>query len=73
MKAYWANPTPEGHQKLVDAVSEEGFRDEFVSEIDERLVQRNPPDLWKLSWPLMTPQRREIMAGLMEGLRENLA
>ena len=73
LKAYWANPTPEGRQKLVDAVSEQGFRDEFVGEIDEHLVQRIPPDLWKLSWPLMTPQRREIMVGLMEGLRENLA
>ncbi len=53
----------------MDAVSEEGFRDEFVGEIDERLVPRISPDLWKLSWPLMTPQRREIMVGLMEGLR----
>jgi pimeloyl-ACP methyl ester carboxylesterase len=73
LKAYWASPTPEGRQKLVDAVSEEGFRDEFVGEIAERLVERIPPDLWKLSWLLMTPQRREIMVGLMEGLRENLA
>ena len=73
LKAYWAHPTPEGRQKLVDAVSEEGFRDEFVGEIDERLVPRIPPDLWKLSWPLMTPHRREIMVGLMEGLRDNLA
>jgi pimeloyl-ACP methyl ester carboxylesterase len=73
LRAYWANPTSEGRQKLVDAVSEEGFRDEFVGEIDQRLVQRMPPDLWKLSWPLMTPQRCEIMVGLMEGLRENLA
>jgi pimeloyl-ACP methyl ester carboxylesterase len=73
LQAYWANPTPEGRQKLVDTVSEEGFRTEFVGEIDERLIQRIPPDLWKLSWPLMTLQRREIMVGLMEGLRENLA
>jgi pimeloyl-ACP methyl ester carboxylesterase len=72
LRSYWANPTPAGRQKLVDAVSEEGFRDEFVGEIDEHLVERIPPDLWKLSWPLMTPQRREIMVGLMEGLRENL-
>jgi hypothetical protein len=71
LKAYWANPTPEGRQKLVDAVSEKGFRDEFVGEIDARLAQRIPPDLWKLSWPLMTPQRREITVGLMESLREN--
>jgi pimeloyl-ACP methyl ester carboxylesterase len=73
LRAYWANPTSEGRQKLVDAVSEEGFRDEFVGEIDQRLVERIPPYLWKLSWPLMTPQRCEIMVGLMEGLRENLA
>jgi pimeloyl-ACP methyl ester carboxylesterase len=73
LKAYWANPNAKGRQKLVDAVSEGGFRDEFVGEIDERLVHRIPPDLWKLSWGLMTPQRREIMVGLMEGLRENLA
>jgi pimeloyl-ACP methyl ester carboxylesterase len=31
-----------------------------------------PPDLWKLSWSLMTPQRQEIMVALMEGLRDNL-
>ena len=32
-----------------------------------------PPDLWKLSWPLMnTPERRAIAVGLMEGLKENL-
>jgi pimeloyl-ACP methyl ester carboxylesterase len=72
LQAYWAHPTSEGRQTLVDVVSEEGFRDEFVGELDERLIQRIPPDLWKLAWPLMTPQRREIMVGLMEGLRENL-
>jgi pimeloyl-ACP methyl ester carboxylesterase len=73
LKAYWTNPTPEARQKLVDAVSEEGLRDEFVGEIDEHLVSRISPDLWKLSWSLLTPQRREIMVSLMEGLRENLA
>ncbi|HTN92746.1 MAG TPA: alpha/beta fold hydrolase, partial [Sorangium sp.] len=46
LKAYWASPTPEGREKLREAVSEEGFRDEFVGEIDERLVERVPPDLW---------------------------
>ena len=72
LMAYWANPTPEGRQNC-GRVSEEGFRNEFVGEIDECLLQRIPPDLWKLSWPLMTPQRCKIMVGLMEGLRENLA
>ena len=54
------------------AVSEEGFRDEFVGEIDESLRERMAPDLWRLSWSLMTTRRREIMVRLMEGLRENL-
>ncbi len=72
LKSYWANPTPDARAKLVEAVSEEGFRDEFIGEIDARLVDRMPPDLWKLSWSLMTPDRREIMVALMEGLRENL-
>lgn len=72
LKAYWAKPTLQGRKKLFEAVSEKGFRDEFIGEIDESLVERVPPDLWKLSWPLMTRKRREIMVGLMEGLRENL-
>ncbi len=73
LREYWRHPTREGRRKLEEAVSEEGFREEFVGEIEERLVRRIPPDLWKLSWSLVTPERREIMVGLMEGLRENLA
>lgn len=72
LKAYWAEPTALARRALVDAVSEEGFRDEFVGEVAEALVASISPDLWKLSWSLMTPRRREIMVGLMEGLRENL-
>jgi pimeloyl-ACP methyl ester carboxylesterase len=74
LKEYWARPTPEGRRKLSEAVSEEGFREEFVGEVAEHLVSRIPPDLWKLSWALMqTPERREVMVRLMEGLKENLA
>jgi pimeloyl-ACP methyl ester carboxylesterase len=73
LKAYFENPTPELRRKLVDAVSEDGFRDEFLNELPPRLADRIPPDLWKLNWPLMdTPKRREISVGLMEGLKENL-
>ena len=72
LRDYWASPTPELRRKLEEAVSEEGFREEFVGEIEERLVSLLPPDLWKLSWSVMTPDRREVMIGLMEGLRENL-
>jgi pimeloyl-ACP methyl ester carboxylesterase len=74
LKNYWAHPTAEGRKQLEEAVGEEGFRDEFVSGLAEHLVERVPPDLWKLSWTLMKdPLRREIMVGLMEGLRENLS
>jgi pimeloyl-ACP methyl ester carboxylesterase len=73
LKAYFANPTPEGRGKLEAAVSEEGFRDEFLNDVRDDLAERIPPDLWKLSWPLMnTPKRRAISVGLMEGLKENL-
>jgi pimeloyl-ACP methyl ester carboxylesterase len=70
---YWAHPSPEAREKLAEAVSEQGFRDEFIGEVSAHLVERITPDLWKLSWPLMQdPERREIMISLMEGLRENL-
>lgn len=72
LKDYWAHPTSEGREKLGRAVSEEGFRDEFMGEVSEHLIERISPDLWKLSWSLMQSQRREIAIGLMEGLQENL-
>lgn len=73
LKDYWANPTPEGRAKFGESVSEEGFRDEFVGEVSKHLIEQISPDLWKLSWLQMQQlQRREIMIGLMEGLRENL-
>jgi pimeloyl-ACP methyl ester carboxylesterase len=71
LKAYWAEPTPDKRRVLEEAVSEEGFRHEFIGEVHNQLVERISPDLWKLSWSLMTPQRREII-GLMEGLKANL-
>ena len=72
LKDYWKKPTLEGRKKLSNAVSEEGFIDEFHNEVHEGLRARIPPDLWKLHWPLMTPQSRKIAVGLMEGLKENL-
>lgn len=72
LRAYWDHPTPERREPLVRAVSEDGFRDEFLNEVGDHLVERISPDLWRLSWSLMdTPKRRAIALGLMEGLREN--
>ena len=73
LKDYFAKPTAGKRQKLIDAVSEEGFKDEFLNDVREGQKERISPDLWKLHWPLMnTPQRRAISLGLMQGLKENL-
>lgn len=74
IRKYWADPSLKNRAVLEAAVSEEGFRDEFVGEIGEDLTARVTPDLWKLHWPLMnTLARRQLAVKLMEGLRENLA
>ncbi|WP_026871411.1 alpha/beta fold hydrolase [Inquilinus limosus] len=73
LTGYFANPTAGARARLVAAVSEEGFRDEFLNDVRDDLAERIPPDLWKLHWSLMgTPKRRGIAVGLMEGLKENL-
>jgi pimeloyl-ACP methyl ester carboxylesterase len=73
IQAYWKDKTPQTHRVLEEAVSEEGFRHEFVGEVGATVAERVPPDLWKLHWPLMnTPERRRISVGLMEKLEENL-
>jgi pimeloyl-ACP methyl ester carboxylesterase len=67
LKDYWSNPTPGGRRQMAGNVSEEGFRDEFVGELPDRLVERVSPDLWKLHWSLMRhPPRPEIVVGIFE-------
>ena len=73
LTSYFADPTPEGRAVLVNAVSEDGFREEFLNDVRPELVECVSPDLWTLSWRLMnTPERRAIAVELMEGLEENL-
>ena len=73
IKRYWSDPSEENRAALEEAVSEDGFRAEFVGEVDDAIAKRLPPDLWKLHWPLMNkPLRREVSVRLMEGLEENL-
>jgi pimeloyl-ACP methyl ester carboxylesterase len=73
LKDFFAAPTSAKRQKLVEALSEEGFKDEFLNDLREELRDRISPDLWKLHWPLMnTPERRELSLKLMEGLKQNL-
>jgi len=73
LQEYFRNPTAEAKAKLAEAVNEEGFKDEFLNDVEPKLIERIPPDLWKLHWPLMTPRRRQIALELIAGLKENLA
>jgi pimeloyl-ACP methyl ester carboxylesterase len=73
LQAYFRNPTPEAKAKLAEAINEEGFKDEFLNDVDPELAERIPPDLWKLHWSLMTPRRRHIALEVIAGLKENLA
>ena len=72
LQAYFRDPTPAAKAKLAGAVSEEGFRDEFLNDVRPELAAMIPPDLWKLHWGLMTPRRRQIALDVIAGLRENL-
>ncbi len=72
LREYWAHPTPEKRRKLAAAVNEAGFKEEFLNHVDDGVTERIPPDLWKLHWSLMTPQRCEIAVNVIAGLKENL-
>jgi pimeloyl-ACP methyl ester carboxylesterase len=73
LKAYFARPTPKAREQLRQAVSEAGYREEFLNDVDGPAAERIPPDLWALHWALTTPARQEACVRLMEGLEENLA
>ena len=70
---YFRNPTPDAKAKLAEAISLEGFKDEFLNQVDADRAARIPPDLWQLHWSLMTPQRRQIALDVILGLQHNLA
>ena len=65
------NPSTENRAKLSEAISEAGFREEFLNDVRPDLAARIPPDLWRLHWSLMTPQREAIAARTIEGLKDN--
>ena len=73
LQEYWREPTEQKRRELAAAVSEEGFKDEFLNDVGDALAQRIPPDLWKLHWALMTPRRGEIAVRVIAALKENLA
>ena len=55
LKEFWRHPTPEGRAKLAEAVTEDGFKEEFLNDVRDELAERISPDLWKLHWSLLTP------------------
>lgn len=73
LQAYFRNPTAEAKAKLAEAVSEEGFKDEFLNEVSPEAAARIPPDLWRLHWSLMTLRRQQIALDVIASLKDNLA
>ena len=69
---HFEHPTDETRKALTDAVSERGYRDEFLNGVAAEFEPRMSPDLWTLHWALTTPERADIAVALMEGLKQNL-
>ena len=55
------------------AVSEEGYREEFLNGSEGEIAKRISPDLWKLHWALTTPRRREIHIDVIASWWDNAA
>jgi pimeloyl-ACP methyl ester carboxylesterase len=72
LQQYFRNPTPEAKAKLGEAISEEGFKEEYQNDVDGEVAERISPDLWRLHWSLMTPRRHQIALDVIAGLKENL-
>jgi pimeloyl-ACP methyl ester carboxylesterase len=73
LQAYWREPSDGNLKRIAAAVSEDGYRDEFLNGTPPELADVIPPDLWTLHWALTTPRRRDIFISVIAGLRENLA
>ena len=73
IQAYWRAPTDANKKPIAEAISEEGYKDEFLNDVSKDLAERIPEDLWRLHWALTTPARRRINLRVILGLKENLA
>lgn len=69
---YFRDPTSEARAELAAAVTERGFEDEFLNGVSPSMAQTVPPDLWKLHWSLMTPERQAIAVQVIASLKDNL-
>jgi pimeloyl-ACP methyl ester carboxylesterase len=73
LRRYFDDPTPEARAKLGEAITLEGFEDEFLNDLPPSLAEQVPPDLGRLHWSLMNTQRHAIALGVIAGLKENLS
>jgi pimeloyl-ACP methyl ester carboxylesterase len=69
----WTLSDERMREQLAEAVTEDGFKEEFLNAVRPELAGCIPPDLWQLHWSLMTPKRKEIAIELIAGLKENRA
>lgn len=73
IQAYWRAPTAANRKRIAQAISKEGYKDEFLNDVGKDMAERIPEDLWRLHWALTTPARRRINLRVILGLKENLA
>ena len=71
LEALWTLPTEEMRQSIASAVTEEGFRQEFLNDLPAGLADAIPPDLWRLHAAVLTPSRKEAAIDLIAGLEAN--
>ena len=72
MRRYFADKSEENFAPIAEAVSLDGFEDEYRGNLRPELRELVPPELWLFHWSLVTPRRREIILGLIRGLEQNL-
>jgi pimeloyl-ACP methyl ester carboxylesterase len=73
LREAWAKGPVAGLAQIREAVSETGFKEEFLNDLRPEQAEQIPPDLWRLHWALTTPARRETYAQFIFDLKANLA
>jgi len=73
LKKIFAKPDTLARQEILQTITKDEFKREFLNDVGAHLAPLLPPDLWELHWPLMTDRRRQIAAGVIHGLKDNLA
>lgn len=73
IESTWTLSPAAQREAMRKAVTEAGYREEFLNEVRPDLAQRIPPDLWTLHWSLTTSRRIDNTAEVLAGLKENRA